>query len=37
MLLLPAHFVLQEQITLNRILGAFIVVAGAIVIGWERR
>ena len=34
--LLPAHFVLQEQITLNRILGAFIVVAGAIVIGWER-
>jgi drug/metabolite transporter (DMT)-like permease len=35
--LLPARFVLQEQITLNRIVGAFIVVAGAIVIGWERR
>jgi drug/metabolite transporter (DMT)-like permease len=35
--LLPARFVLQEQITPNRILGAFIVVAGAIVIGWERR
>jgi drug/metabolite transporter (DMT)-like permease len=35
--LLPARFVLQEPITLNRILGAIIVVVGAIVIGWERR
>jgi drug/metabolite transporter (DMT)-like permease len=34
--LLPARLVLQEQITWNRILGALIVVVGAIVIGWER-
>jgi drug/metabolite transporter (DMT)-like permease len=34
--LLPARFVLQEALTPNRILGALIVVAGAIVIGWER-
>lgn len=35
--LLPARFVLQEPLTLNRILGALIVVAGALVIGWESR
>jgi drug/metabolite transporter (DMT)-like permease len=35
--LLPARFVLQEPLTLNRVLGALIVVAGAVVIGWERR
>src|SRR5262245_59197111 len=35
--LLPARFVLQEPLSLNRILGALIVVVGAIVIGWERR
>jgi drug/metabolite transporter (DMT)-like permease len=35
--LLPARFVLQEPLTLNRVLGALIVVIGAIVIGWERR
>src|SRR5262245_54466293 len=35
--LLPARVVLQEPITLNRVLGAAIVVVGAIVIGWERR
>jgi drug/metabolite transporter (DMT)-like permease len=35
--LFPARFVIGEQITLNRILGAVIVVAGAIIIGWERR
>jgi drug/metabolite transporter (DMT)-like permease len=34
--LLPARIILQEQLTWNRILGAIIVVAGAIVIGWER-
>ena len=34
--LLPSHFVLQEQLTPNRILGAIIVVVGALVIGWER-
>ncbi len=35
--LLPARLVLQEPITINRVLGAIIVVVGAIVIGWERR
>ena len=34
--LLPARLVLGEQISLNRIVGALIVVVGAIVIGWER-
>src|SRR5262245_39864763 len=33
--LLPARFVLHEEVTLNRILGAAIVVAGAIVLSWE--
>lgn len=35
--LLPARFVIGEQITANRLVGAFIVVVGAIIIGWERR
>lgn len=35
--LLPAYFVIGEQITLNRIIGALIVVVGAIIIGWEQR
>ena len=34
--MIPARFVLHEDITLNRILGAIIVVFGAIVISWER-
>src|SRR5262245_50390633 len=33
--LIPARFVLHEEVTLNRILGAAIVVAGAIVLSWE--
>jgi drug/metabolite transporter (DMT)-like permease len=35
--LIPARFVIGEQITLNRVLGALIVVVGAVVIGWEGR
>lgn len=35
--LLPARFVIGEQITINRLVGACIVVVGAIIIGWERR
>jgi drug/metabolite transporter (DMT)-like permease len=35
--LIPARLVLNEEVTLNRLFGALIVVAGAIVIGWERR
>jgi len=35
--MIPARFILHEDITLNRILGAIIVVVGAIVISWERR
>jgi drug/metabolite transporter (DMT)-like permease len=35
--LLPARFVIGEQLTLNRIVGAVIVVVGALIIGWERR
>ena len=35
--LIPARLVLSEDVTPNRILGALIVVAGAIIIGWERR
>ena len=34
--LLPAYFILLEQISLNRVLGALVVVVGALVIGWER-
>jgi drug/metabolite transporter (DMT)-like permease len=34
--MLPARFILHEDITLNRIVGALIVVLGAIVISWER-
>ena len=35
--LVPARFVIGEQITLNRLLGAVVVVVGALIIGWERR
>jgi drug/metabolite transporter (DMT)-like permease len=35
--MIPARLVLNENVTPNRILGALIVVLGAIVIGWERR
>src|SRR5690348_7046847 len=35
--LIPARLVLNEEVTLNRLFGALIVVAGAVVIGWERR
>lgn len=35
--LFPAYFVIGEQITINRIVGALIVVVGAIIIGWEQR
>ena len=35
--LIPARLVLNENVTPNRILGALIVVAGAIIISWERR
>jgi len=34
--MIPARFILHEDITLNRILGAIIVVVGAVVISWER-
>jgi drug/metabolite transporter (DMT)-like permease len=34
--LIPAYFVLHEQIAIQRIVGALIVVIGALVIGWER-
>lgn len=33
--LVPAYFILGESISLNRWIGAMIVVVGAIVIGWE--
>lgn len=35
--LFPARYVIGEQITPNRIIGALIVVAGAIIIGWEQK
>jgi drug/metabolite transporter (DMT)-like permease len=35
--LLPARFVLKEPFSLNRLIGALIVVVGVIVIGWEQR
>lgn len=35
--LVPARLVLGEQISLNRLLGALIVVVGAIIIGWEQQ
>ena len=34
--MLPARFILHEDVTPNRIIGAVIVVVGAIVISWER-
>ena len=34
--MIPARFILHEDVTLNRIFGAVIVVIGAIVISWER-
>jgi drug/metabolite transporter (DMT)-like permease len=33
-LMVPARFVLNEQITLNRLLGAAIIVCGVVVITW---
>jgi drug/metabolite transporter (DMT)-like permease len=35
--MIPARFILHEDVTLNRVLGAVIVVVGAIVISWEPR
>jgi drug/metabolite transporter (DMT)-like permease len=35
--MIPARFVLDEHVTPNRIVGALIVVLGALVISWERR
>ena len=35
--LLPAHFVIGERVTLNRIVGACVVVIGAVIIGWEQK
>jgi drug/metabolite transporter (DMT)-like permease len=35
--MIPARFVLEEHVTPNRIVGALIVVLGALVISWERR
>jgi drug/metabolite transporter (DMT)-like permease len=35
--LIPAWLVLGETVTLNRIVGALVVVAGALIIGWERQ
>jgi drug/metabolite transporter (DMT)-like permease len=35
--LFPARFVLGEQVTPHRIIGALIVVAGALIIGWEQK
>lgn len=33
--LIPAHFILQETITPNRIIGTIIIVIGVIVITWQ--
>ena len=35
--LIPAWLVLGENVTLNRIVGALVVVVGAVIIGWEQR
>ncbi len=35
--LIPAHFILREHVTLNRIVGALIIVCGVIVITWRGR
>jgi drug/metabolite transporter (DMT)-like permease len=35
--LIPAWLVLGETVTLNRIIGALVVVVGAMIIGWEQR
>jgi drug/metabolite transporter (DMT)-like permease len=35
--LLPARFVLGEEITPHRIIGALIVVTGALIISWEQK
>jgi drug/metabolite transporter (DMT)-like permease len=32
--LLPAHFILGEHVTMNRIIGALIIAAGVVVITW---
>lgn len=33
--LIPAHFVLGEHVTLNRIIGACIIVLGVVVVTWR--
>lgn len=33
--LVPAHFVLGEQVTLNRVIGACIIVIGVVVVTWR--
>lgn len=35
--LIPARFVIGEHVTVQRLLGACVVVAGAIIIGWEQK
>ena len=35
--LLPARYVIGEQVTPQRILGAVVVVVGALIIGWEQK
>jgi drug/metabolite transporter (DMT)-like permease len=35
--LVPAWLVLGEHVTLNRIIGALVVVVGAVIIGWESK
>lgn len=34
--LIPARLILQEDVTLNRIVGALIIVLGVVVISWRR-
>jgi drug/metabolite transporter (DMT)-like permease len=34
--LLPARLILHEQISFNRVIGALVVMVGALVIGWEQ-
>lgn len=33
--LLPAHFLLGEHVTLNRIIGAFVIVLGVVIVTWR--
>lgn len=34
--LIPAHFVLKESVTPNRILGAFVIMIGVIIVTWRQ-